>query len=106
MLAGILGVGMKGIEAGMQLSVRDVGEWDGKIAAQMSDEERKERGIVGRMPRNLTEARAAMRAGDVLKSVMGDRMVDNFLKANETLERVMSTGKGEEEDLRFLVERY
>jgi glutamine synthetase len=105
-LAGILGVGARGIQEGTKLDVRDVGEWEGRTAAQMNDDERKARGIVGRMPRDIVEARAAMRAGEVLRSVLGDRMVDSILNVNETLEKVMSTGQGGEEDLRMLVEHY
>jgi hypothetical protein len=40
---------------------------------------------------------------EVLKRVLGDWMVDSFLKVNERLEQVLNTGKG---DPRVLIEKY
>ncbi|KAI0318088.1 glutamine synthetase/guanido kinase [Amylostereum chailletii] len=81
-LAGLLGAGLYGVREGAELTVMEV---EG-MAADLSEQERKKRGVVGRMPRSLAQAREAMRQSEAVKSLFGGEFVEKYLAVNETME--------------------
>jgi len=78
-LAAILGAGMLGVKAGREL---EIAECEG-MAVELEEGERKRRGIVGRLPRTLVDARAFLRADQELCSVLGEEFVEKYLAVNE-----------------------
>jgi glutamine synthetase len=80
-LAGILGVGSKAISEGRPLKMGDCGS-DGKVAAHMTQEEKKTMGIVDKLPANLMEARKLFKADAVLREVLGEQFVEGYLSVN------------------------
>lgn len=80
-LAGILGVGARGIRDQVGLKVKDCsGE---KTAAQMSEGERRELGIVDRLPLSWEEARVRFSGDEVVKDIFGQEFIDKYLSVNE-----------------------
>ncbi|KAI0040196.1 glutamine synthetase/guanido kinase [Auriscalpium vulgare] len=92
-LAGILGAGLQGVLDGAELAVLEA---EGP-AIELSEGERKRRGIVGRMPRTLPDARELLRQDAVLHEVLGQEFVEKYLAVNETLEKHLSAETPEEE---------
>ena len=80
-LAGIIGAGLDGIERQSGLSVQDIsGE---KSAAQMSEAERRERGVVLRMPLSWEEGRERLLGDRVVRGILGEEMVEKYLSVNK-----------------------
>lgn len=78
-LASILGLGLIGIEKGLELLIEEV---DGS-AVDLSAEERENRGIVGRFPRTLSAARDIARRDTTINDVLGKDFVQKYLSVNE-----------------------
>lgn len=78
-LASILGLGLIGIEKGLELQIEEV---DGS-AVDLSTEERENRGIVGRFPRTLSAARDIARGDTAINDVLGKDFVQKYLSVNE-----------------------
>jgi glutamine synthetase len=78
-IATVLGLGLIGIEEGWELKIEDV---DGS-AADLSAEERENRGIVGRLPRTLSAARDIARNDTAINYVLGREFVEKYLSVNE-----------------------
>jgi glutamine synthetase len=78
-LATILGLGLIGIEKGLELKIECI---EGS-AAGLSVEERAIKGIIGRLPRTLSEARDAARRDTTITNVLGNDFVEKYLSANE-----------------------
>jgi glutamine synthetase len=81
-LAGILGVGSRAISEGRSLKMDDCGK-DGKVAAHMTQEEKKAMGIVDKLPANLMEARKLFKVDAVLREVLGQQFVEGYLSVNK-----------------------
>jgi glutamine synthetase len=77
-LATILGLGLIGIEKGLELQVEEV---DGS-AADLSAEEREKRGILGRFPRKLSAARDFAQNDTTINDVLGKEFVQKYLSVN------------------------
>ena len=88
-LAGVLGVGARGVREGMKLEMGDCGVLLGeagmqvKTVAEMGEAERRAYGIGARMPLTWEEARETMVASTVLKGVLGERFVDGYMNVNK-----------------------
>jgi glutamine synthetase len=78
-LATILGLGLLGIENGLELKIGGI---EG-IAAHLSVEEREKRGIVGRLPCTLSDARDAARQDATITNLLGSDFVQKYLGINE-----------------------
>ena len=78
-LAAVLGLGLIGIEKGLELKMEGI---EG-IAAHLSAEERAKRGILRRLPRTLREARYAAQQDPIITDVLGKDFVQKYLSTNE-----------------------
>ncbi|KAE9404814.1 glutamine synthetase/guanido kinase [Gymnopus androsaceus JB14] len=87
----------------VKLQVQDAGS---KPAANMSEEERKEKGITKKMPSSSEGARANLRNDPELCEILGKELVDAFLSVNKTLEECLLQDKTEDEQLTRVVEFY
>lgn len=79
-LAGLLGVGSVGVREGHSLQI---GNCDGETAALLDEAGRRALGITQRMSLTWEESRKAFNADKVLRSVLGNEMVDTYLTVNE-----------------------
>ena len=70
---------MLGVKAGREL---EIAECEG-MAVDLEEGERKRRGIVGRLPRTLVDARAFRRTDQELCPVLGKDFVEKYLSVNE-----------------------
>lgn len=84
-LAALLGAAMTRMKlsGNVELEVQDAGV---KSAANMSEEERKEKGITKRMPSSSEEARENLRGNTELSQVLGLELVEAFLSVNKVSE--------------------
>jgi glutamine synthetase len=78
-IATVLGLGLIGIEKGLELQIEEV---DGS-AVDLSAEERESRGIIGRLPRTLSAARDIARSDTAINDVLGKEFVQKYLSVNE-----------------------
>jgi glutamine synthetase len=78
-LAAILGLGLVGVQKGLELKIEAV---DGS-AALLSAEERTKRGIVRRLNTTLGKSRDAARNDPILHEVLGQDFVEKYLSVNE-----------------------
>jgi glutamine synthetase len=78
-IATVLGLGLIGIEKGLELQIEEVDE----SAVDLSAEERERRGIVGRLPRTLSAARKLARSDTTINDVLGSEFVQKYLSVNE-----------------------
>ena len=86
-LAGILGVGHRGIRDGAVLNIRDC---NGPVsAAAMGEEARRALGITQRMSLSWEESRRLFAQDHVIKEVLGGEMVNKYLDVNEVCERFL-----------------
>jgi glutamine synthetase len=80
-LAGILGVGLRGIMAKEALTVKDC---PGPLtAAEMSEAERDERGVTGRMSLSWEEGRRRFEEDAVVRESFGGNFVEKYLSVNK-----------------------
>jgi glutamine synthetase len=79
-LAAILGAGAVGVNEGRELQL---GDCNGLSAAGRGEEGRKALGITQRMPLSWQEARENLRKSEVVKSVLGEGVVDAYLRVNK-----------------------
>ncbi|TFK47750.1 glutamine synthetase/guanido kinase [Heliocybe sulcata] len=102
-LAALLGAGLHGVRKGRRLEVKGTRE----MPASLSEEERASLGIKDRMPRELDEARQNLAgpAGAVLRDVLGEGLVDAYLRVNQKLDKCMEEGTPEEVTRR-MIENY
>ncbi|PPR03642.1 hypothetical protein CVT24_007756 [Panaeolus cyanescens] len=82
-MAAVLGAGLEGIKKG--LGVQDMpSEYAGeKAAAFLSEEERKKRGIVDRLPLDLQTARKRFEESEIAKTIFGEDFVRRYLDVNK-----------------------
>jgi glutamine synthetase len=78
-LAAILGAGMVGVREGLELSVMECLE----PAASLSEEERRRRGVDGRMPLSLEEARDKLLSSKAVTDIFGDEFVEKYIAVNQ-----------------------
>ena len=78
-LATILGLGLIGVEKGLELKIEAI---DG-AAVMLNAEERAKRGIVAPLPRSLGEARDIVRQDTTINNVLGQEFVQKYLSTNE-----------------------
>jgi glutamine synthetase len=78
-LAGVVGVGARGVREGAVLEAGDCA----RPASEMSAAEREALGVRERVPRSVGEARAAFRADAVVREVLGGEAAGAFLAVNE-----------------------
>ena len=78
-LAAILGLGLVGVQKGLELTIEGV---DGS-AADLSAEERTRRGIVRRINTTLGKSRDAARNDPIVREVLGQDFVEKYLNVNE-----------------------
>ncbi|KAF8265798.1 hypothetical protein EI94DRAFT_1830995 [Lactarius quietus] len=90
-LAAVLGLGLIGVEKGLELKIEAV---DG-AAVHLSAEERTKRGIVGRLPSDLRAARDVARKNATISEVLGEEFVEKYLSVNEAMEEFMDSGSSE-----------
>ncbi|KAE9404815.1 glutamine synthetase/guanido kinase [Gymnopus androsaceus JB14] len=104
-LAAVFSAAMTKMKLGgdVKLQVQDAGS---KPAANMSEEERKEKGITKKMPSSSEGARANLRNDPELCEILGKELVNAFLSVNKTLEECLLQDKTEDEQLTRLVEFY
>lgn len=78
-LAAVLGAGLAGVREALELEVQEclVPAWE------LSEEERKNRGITGRMPLSLDEARELLRGSKVVTSIFGEEFMEKYLSVNK-----------------------
>jgi len=89
-LATVLGLGLIGIEKGLELKMEGI---EG-VAAHLSAEERAKRGILWCLPRTLREARDAALRDPIITNVLGKDFVQKYLSANETMENYSKNKRG------------
>jgi glutamine synthetase len=78
-IAAILGLGLVGIEKGLELEVEETEEQ----AVDLSAEEREKRGIVKQLERTLSGARDVARNDPTINDVLGREFVETYLGVNE-----------------------
>ncbi|KAF8271243.1 glutamine synthetase/guanido kinase [Lactarius quietus] len=98
-LAAILGLGLIGVEKGLELKIEAV---DGP-AVLLSDEERTRRGIVRRHPTYLGAARDVARKDTTIGEVLGQEFVEKYLAVNEAMERYMETGNAKQNRIKNIL---
>lgn len=79
-LAAILGAGAVGVKEGRELLLKDCA---GLSAAGRGEDGRKALGITQRMPLEWEEARKSLKESEVVNGVLGERVVDAYLRVNE-----------------------
>ncbi|KIM47094.1 hypothetical protein M413DRAFT_440624 [Hebeloma cylindrosporum] len=105
-LAGILGLGLDGIEKGVELTMQDC---PGPVpAANMTEEGRRALGITTRMPLSWEESRSKFKMNKLLtESILGPEFTETYLVVNQCLaESLNAGGEDDEANLRRLVEFY
>jgi len=94
-VATLLGLGLIGIEKGLELKMDEVEE----ITVNLSAEEREKRGIVRQFPCTLNEARDVARKDTTINDVLGKDFVQKYLGVNECMERFVKGGNASEDRL-------
>jgi glutamine synthetase len=97
-LATILGLGLIGIEKGLELLIEEVDA----SAVDLSVEEREKRGIVGRFERTLSAARDIARRDTAINDVLGKEFVQKYLAVNETMEKFLRPEGSTDKEARLL----
>jgi len=100
-LATLLGLGLIGIEKGLELGIEEVDD----SAVDLSAEEREKRGIVGRFQHTLSAARDVARGDPAINEILGEDFVQKYLGVNETMEKFMK-GSTYEESRRLNILNY
>lgn len=100
-LAAILGAGTKGIKDKELLKQGDCR----KDPAMLTAEERKDLGIEDMLPADLEEALKALMEDEVLGKLVGEQMVERYVKSKEAEMRLLA-GMGKDERKTWLMERY
>ena len=77
--AALLGLGLIGIEKGLELQMEEVDD----SAADLTAEERERKGIIGRFERTLSAARDLARRDKVINDILGEEFVQKYLSTNE-----------------------
>ncbi|KAF5343436.1 hypothetical protein D9758_011813 [Tetrapyrgos nigripes] len=103
-LAAIIGAGVKGVKEKRALRIKDCP--GPKVAAQMTEEERRALGIIQRLPLSIEEARVAFEKDAVMREIVGEEFVEKYLLVNKTLGDVLTQDDSEEAQLTRLVELY
>ncbi|KAF8265800.1 glutamine synthetase/guanido kinase [Lactarius quietus] len=98
-LATVLGLGLIGVEKGLELKV----EANDGPAELLGAEERTKRGIVGRIQRTLNAARDATRKNTTIYNVLGEEFVEKYLSVNEAMENYMETGNTEQNKIKNIL---
>jgi glutamine synthetase len=78
-LAALLGLGLIGIEKGLELRIEEVDD----SAVDLSAEERERKGIIARFERTLSAARDLARESKAINDVLGKEFVQKYLSVNE-----------------------
>ena len=81
-LATLLGLGLIGIEKGLELRIEEVDD----SAVDLSAEERERKGIIGRFESTLSAARELARRDEAINYVLGKEFVQKYLSVNEVCE--------------------
>ncbi|KAF8656956.1 hypothetical protein AX16_002311 [Volvariella volvacea WC 439] len=105
-LSGILAAASLGYTGQLPLNVRECGGPERRSAADLSDEERKARGVHRRMPLNLEEAKKAFVEDEGMRSVLGEEFSKKFVSVNETLHRCLTEGFDAQQQEKLLVETF
>jgi len=77
--ATLLGLGLIGIEKGLELRIEEVDD----SAADLSAEERERKGIIRRFERTLSAARDLARKDEAINDILGKEFVQRYLSVNE-----------------------
>jgi len=91
-IATLLGLGLIGIEKGLELQIEEVDD----SAVDLSAEERERKGIIGRFERTLSAARDLARRDEVINDILGKEFVQKYLSVNETMEKFVKGSTPEE----------
>ena len=78
-IATLLGLGLIGIEKGLELRIEEVDD----SAVDLSAEERERKGIIGRFEHTLSAARDLARKDEIINHVLGKEFVQKYLSVNE-----------------------
>ncbi|KAI0675657.1 FLU1-II [Trametes maxima] len=102
-IAAVIGSGLKGILDGELLAAMDCP----KPIPKMTPEERVTFGVSNppRLPRTITDARNALADDENLKSILGEELVNTYIRVNEMMEKFMC-GDDEKDTARKLVEYF
>ncbi|KAI0257332.1 glutamine synthetase/guanido kinase [Lactifluus subvellereus] len=98
-LATILGLGLIGVEKGLELKIEAIGG----AAVKLNAEERTKRGNVVPLPRTLSEARDIVRQDTTINNVLGQEFVQKYLSTNEAMEKFLKGDTAEEDRLRSIL---
>ncbi|KAI0296081.1 FLU1-II [Multifurca ochricompacta] len=98
-LATILGLGLVGVQKGLELKIKAIDV----PAVELSAEERTERGIKGRLWRTLSAARDAARQDATIINVLGQEFVQKYLDVNEVMENFLKSPTLEEEKIKGIL---
>jgi glutamine synthetase len=90
--ATLLGLGLIGIEKGLELRIEEVDD----SAVDLSAEERDRKGIMGRFEHTLSAARDLARRDEAINDILGKEFVQKYLSTNETMEKFAKGGTPEE----------
>jgi len=90
--ATLLGLGLIGIEKGLELRMEEV---DGS-AVDLSAEERERKGIIGRFERTLSAARDLAQRDKTINDILGKEFVQKYLSVNEAMEKFVKGSTPEE----------
>ncbi|KAF9041453.1 glutamine synthetase guanido kinase [Panaeolus papilionaceus] len=105
-MAAVIGAGMEGIKKGLGLQDLPQEYAGEKAAAFLSEEERKQRGIVDRLPLDLQTARKRFEEGQIARTIFGADFVRRYLDVNKLLNRLLVENKTDAEVTKLLVETY
>ena len=100
-MAALLAAGYMGIKDGKEMKMKECLSNPGRL----TDDERRELGIVQEIPANIEKAAEALDEDQELKSVLGNQLVDDYVVMKRT-EQKMLGDMPEDERYRWLVERY
>ncbi|TFY59788.1 hypothetical protein EVG20_g7655, partial [Dentipellis fragilis] len=100
-LASLLGAGTRGVRDGVELQIKEVLVG----AAELSDTEKAERGIIGRLPASAELARQNLLQDTVVREILGEEFVGKYVNVNEALQNFMAADSPDAE-MKKLVEMY
>lgn len=100
-LAALLGAGMRGIYEGKELVIE---ECEG-MAAALTEEERRRKGITGRLSKNLKLAREGLASDAVIANILGAEFVQSYISVNKLLEKSL-LGDTPQAEMKTMVDIY
>ncbi|KAF2769119.1 glutamine synthetase/guanido kinase [Teratosphaeria nubilosa] len=100
-LSAVLGTGLAGIEAKLELKMADCS----KNPAKLSNNELQELGAVDKLPRSLNEAFEALTRDELARDALGEELIQHYLELKKAEKSMLGEMSGTDRRV-WLIERY